>query len=665
MIILKYSMLFYCFFNFYLNVIFGKKDFCKHFIVLITKRSKSIIMLKKTKTKDLLSNYKNEQTCGDGVLENFTKGFKKVTIDKPISVFNDSTVKNESENDDYGVMGLLLGDWYSYVEPDAKRVSNKINDATVINIASGVHTTIMPSPGMDSHKIPGKYSYVCEEYIEKLSFTKVPGGVRNRGGMNEQFCTAIKYEQAVRSANVVNGNIQLEDIHAENGMYLSMTDIYTHVATEKSIEEDRGVHRWDNPSGIKQLIENLYPTEPNFIEKENLISIINQYPYLDVVLYNVGSLDIPHYITKEQLDQREDKNYVAIMASKELRPENGILGPHFIPDYSISRSGVIPHGTTITLLGDMQSANDGLLHKGKPHFIHLKRPIRKILDDLGLPYNKVLDIFNPKSEDLLRNKLINVDEITLINIAAVIIDDDKKWYNNISVDDVIDMLKRLAAKANWEYKHMAFSKTMGRGISPTDKERPFPFEYPKLPFLPQDELNELNDKGEEEVYVQRMFHHSLYPYSVRPDIRLKNALQNQDVRNHIHIQLKSRQKTGSQGGIINIPFVDRFVPTTETRFNLYIETVYDEELGREILQLQYEQVIFFEFGFGDSGGTTSWPHIQVNTLRKIDDLNSYSKNLAEYGMNQHKNTLNKNGCPVDGDTLSRGDISKCPYHNNL
>ncbi|WP_228430657.1 hypothetical protein [Chryseobacterium oleae] len=44
------------------------------------------------------------------------------------------------------------------------------------------------------------------------------------------------------------------------------------------------------------------------------------------------------------------------------------------------------------------------------------------------------------------------------------------------------------------------------------------------------------------------------------------------------------------------------------------------EDGKEILQLQYEQIVFFESDFGNDGGTTSWPHIQVNTLRKLQDI---------------------------------------------
>ncbi len=37
-------------------------------------------------------------------------------------------------------------------------------------------------------------------------------------------------------------------------------------------------------------------------------------------------------------------------------------------------------------------------------------------------------------------------------------------------------------------------------------------------------------------------------------------------------------------------------------------------------QLQYEQIVDFEFMFGSSGGTTQWPHIEVNTLRREEDI---------------------------------------------
>ena len=48
---------------------------------------------------------------------------------------------------------------------------------------------------------------------------------------------------------------------------------------------------------------------------------------------------------------------------------------------------------------------------------------------------------------------------------------------------------------------------------------------------------------------------------------------------------------------------------------MWIETVIEN--GKEIQLLQYEQVMFFVFQFGTDGGATIWPHIQVNTLRKV------------------------------------------------
>jgi hypothetical protein len=42
--------------------------------------------------------------------------------------------------------------------------------------------------------------------------------------------------------------------------------------------------------------------------------------------------------------------------------------------------------------------------------------------------------------------------------------------------------------------------------------------------------------------------------------------------------------------------------------------------NKVIQQLQYEQIVDFEFMFGASGETTLWPHIQVNTLRRLEDI---------------------------------------------
>ena len=63
---------------------------------------------------------------------------------------------------DYGVLKQLEGTWVNYK-----------------SIGWGLHTTCMPSPGSNSETIPGKFHFLCENYHEELTFTLVPGGVRN------------------------------------------------------------------------------------------------------------------------------------------------------------------------------------------------------------------------------------------------------------------------------------------------------------------------------------------------------------------------------------------------------------------------------------------------------------------------------------------------------
>ena len=85
------------------------------------------------------------------------------------------------------------------------------------------------------------------------------------------------------------------------------------------------------------------------------------------------------------------------------------------------------------------------------------------------------------------------------------------------------------------------------------------------------------------------------------------------------IELDSFHTTGIQGGVINNVMIERYCRVARMRYRMWIEEVYDEEFGGLIEQLQYEQIVDFEFMFGSDGGTTLWPHIQVNTLRRLKD----------------------------------------------
>ena len=755
----------------------------------------------------------NQSESNLGILEEYFSKYEKVTIDQPFQIFNEKVLADKSNPNldvtkggvDYGVLSLLEGDWYSYIEDDSKRVSNIKDGEFKPNFGSGVHTTIMPSPGTTQNNIPGKFSFECDEYIEKLSFDLVPGGIRNRGGANEQFCGAVKYEQSIiglvtdklyeelliglqneytnKKIDLINKgynskrdrighikdylNISLEDflneletvnnknyylnkiidkldvsscktdleksvivllnnllkllkdtnekksffvttdskdkqmsvkdfllnkekyftpIHEENGMYLWLSDVLKNPASKESIEKDRGVHNWDNDKGKAVLFKKLYGTDEkidilqkelnNLLDKNHiknfnelkefidistknnikkiekilddcksfdeliqtlginklliyiedltickkiliiltklcilsyyksiqineLSEIVRAHPFLDATLYNVGSLFIPRYVIDKPTDLSTIKS---IVPAKELQPGEGIDRPTFVPDYSISRSGVIPHGSTITLLGDLKREAGSFLINGEPMFV------------------------NPTI-------------------------------------------------GTWDKEHLALSDTMGTGISPTNQSRPYDLYNPPLPFTPTADFNEENDPGEEEVYTQQLFLHNLYPYSLRPDLRLRDTIKNQNIKNHIKVVMFSKKDEGAQGGIVNIPFVNRFVPTVNMKMNMWLETVVelvkddkgevikDEEgvvVTKEILQLQYEQIVFFEFGFGDGGGTTSWPHIQVNTLRQYKDLNKYSKELANQQFIQPEQEALRKKVEKQQE-LKIAEAGKCPF----
>lgn len=476
-----------------------------------------------------------------GILESLMNDYSKIQIEDPIRPFHEENLQKIVDNVDYGILRALQGTWVSYNH-------NGQNDKRLVG--SGIHTTIMPSPGTNAGTIPGKYSFECEEYIEKLIFDLVPGGVRNRGGANEQFCGAVKYEQSIKSVNAVKDSSELKytPIHEENGMYLWLSDIFNYAATEKTIKEDRGIHAVSPTNPNKNLYKSGY-------EDETLFLIVND-------------LGKEEYVTLENLNGRP---YLAILPSKELKPGAGQTGPYFIPDYSISRSGVIPHGSTITLLGDLTPGQSGYLVKDAPVF----------------PYGD----------------------------------------------------------AAWKYDHLSISRTMGGAGASETKPINLDEAPPKWVF---ETLDKNNDPQENRIYTQRILAHPLYPYSVRPDLRLRDSLKGEIVKNHVFIQMSSKNKTGAQGGILNVPFVNRFVTTVEMNMRMWIETVIEE--GKEILQLQYEQIIFFEFDFGDDGGTTSWPHIQVNTLRKIEDVSPEQQNLIEEQFpSSHKPASSTAG-------------SGCPYH---
>ena len=66
-------------------------------------------------------------------------------------------------------------------------------------------------------------------------------------------------------------------------------------------------------------------------------------------------------------------------------------------------------------------------------------------------------------------------------------------------------------------------------------------------------LDDKNDEGSNKIYTQRILADDLYPYSVRPDLRLRDTLRGQHVSNYVHVRMSSKMKTGAQGGVLNVP----------------------------------------------------------------------------------------------------------------
>lgn len=231
------------------------------------------------------------------------------------------------------------------------------------------------------------------------------------------------------------------------------------------------------------------------------------------------------------------------LGKPEIYPGFGI-NDTFAPSYSIARSGTIPHGSTIQLLGNYQEKKEG-------------KPV---------------------------------------------------WPEG---------------NATWEMSdsdgHLAITRSMGGRQHPNinlDEPAPHWVHDPTLP---------IRDASGNRAYTQRILAHPLYPYSARPDLRLRDTVKDLNVTEYTFMELSSihQDGQGAQGGVLNTPLIQRSTPVSKVTVRLWLEKVFVEDGhggGKHIDQLQYEQVMFFVFQFGTDGGSTIWPHIQVNTLRRKEDV---------------------------------------------
>lgn len=378
----------------------------------------------------------------------------------PYPEWKDSYAKEKPQ---FGILSKLHGTWVNWKGGP-----------------TGLHTTIMPSPGTSSETIFGVFHFKSQEYTEQLKFTQVNAAVRNRAGSNEQLNGAVKYETAIIDNK---NNLQ----HFENGMYIWMGDNQMPLDPESAYQKPPSLFR--------------HPSDEESVKTDG--------------------------------------------AEPVLGP--GQLGPQFVPPYTISRSGVIPHGTTIHLTGNVKS------YSGAPTIAEL-----------------------------------------------------------------------------WDPQSLAVSPTMGLNLKAPDPDLiPGSRAKPDWTKLSREEQNPDGDPGDRGVnsgraYIQNIFNYdkfgAKFPYTVQPNLKLTDANEGLRFNKYDLIELDSRQETGIQGATVNNVMIERYCRVVRMTFRMWLEEVYDEESKTFIDQLQYQQTVYFEFMFGSNGGTTQWPHIQVNTLRREKDI---------------------------------------------
>lgn len=234
----------------------------------------------------------------------------------------------------------------------------------------------------------------------------------------------------------------------------------------------------------------------------------------------------------------------------------GELGPQFVPPYSISRSGVIPHGTTIHLMGNVTFHPQTGREPKAPHIADLWEP-------QYLSVSPTMGIDLQGSQECIDGKMVSKEP------------------------DLI----------------------------PGSREKPY------WTTLPREE-QKFDGLNSGRAYFEKVFNYdnfgAKFPYTVQPNLKLIDANEGLTFNKYALIELDSSHDTGLQGSTTNNVMIDRYCRVTRMRFRMWLEEVIED--GKIIEQLQYEQIVDFEFMFGSNGGTTQWPHIQVNTLRREKDI---------------------------------------------
>ncbi|WP_296704005.1 peroxidase, FMP-type [Algoriphagus sp.] len=302
-----------------------------------------------------------------------------------------------------------------------------------------------------------------------------------------------------------------------------------------------------NRAGSNEQFNGAVKYETAIIDNKNLLQHFEDGMYLWLGENKMPwSPDGPYQNPRSMFKHTSDKKSVKIDGAEPVMGP-GQLGPQFVAPHTISRSGVIPHGTTIHLTGNITKPN---VEGQAPHIA-----------------------------DLWESQYLAVSPTMGINIQQ-------------------DLISGSRVKPKW---------------TKLSREQQAPDAPP-----------EFRGVNSGRAYIQKIFNYdkfgAKFPFTVQPNLKLIDANKGLRFKKYDLIELDSRHDTGIQGGTINNAMVERYCRVVRMRLRMWLEEIYDEESGKIIDQLQYEQIVDFEFMFGSSGGTTQWPHIQVNTLRREKDI---------------------------------------------
>jgi len=290
----------------------------------------------------------------------------------------------------------------------------------------------------------------------------------------------------------------------------------------------------------------------------------------------------------------------------------GAQGPQFLPPFSISRQGSIPHGNSIQLFGS--------------------QPVRT-KEDAGIPHKDIMgapEIYPGANDGVTWDEHSVAFHPSMGYTAETLnfatnpkgVEKDPKWgwlgsrtkppfAKFCTPDGYAAVALAAEAEANKKPVDPALKEELQKAVHMT----------------PEEFVN--SGPG----YMGRIFNGAqktevdpeLFPYCVQPNFKLvdnnkKLVEDGFEIISHDMFTLNTQIDgelgglQGHQGGSLNTVGTERYCKVQRMRFTMWISQVKNKSTGVIHDELQYEQVIHFQFQFGTNGTKTLWPHIQCNTL---------------------------------------------------